>query len=422
MGLAKRHWMEAQDRGWYSGGDQWVCEQCVDEPFLASKVKEASSPEKTCSFCDKIPAAELDVFMEAFMQGVTRRYEDADNEHRYDSETGEYLGNTFDTSDLINWEYGHVFANSEFQEVVCDSIVDKMWTDNDFWYYTPSEALSTGWQRFREAVMYESRYVFWLRKDWQEQDYDEDGVHPAKVLQALSDYVEKHDLYRTLEIGDIFWRARTRTDIEASWGAKDLGTAGREYAKQANRMSPAGIPMFYGAEDADTAVRETLVRTSDTHVSVASFQATRRFTVVDLTGSKLPSLPSEFDVERFAERHRILFLRDFVKDLTKPIRESYEQIDYVPTQILTEYLLKVHEPSGERSIDGLMYTSAVTGKTCVVLDVPHKRCIDRDDEIERFAGDKLHLKMDAASVTTLKIQRDYEPIPPANDDPFAQPG
>jgi hypothetical protein len=418
MGLAKRYMEEVEAQGWYPTGDQWVCEQCVDESFLAGKVREASSPEYTCSFCDESPAAELDVFMEAFMNGVTRRYEDADNEHRYDSETGEYLGNIFDTDELV-WEYEHVFANHDLLEAVRDSIVEKTWTDNDFWYYTPSEALSSGWGRFREAVMYESRYVFWLRKDWQDQDYDADGVHPAKVMQSLSDYVEKHDLYRSVEVGEAFWRARTHTDAEVSWGAKDLGTAGREHAKQANRMSPAGIPMFYGAEDADTAVRESLVRTSDTHVSVASFQATQRFTVVDLTGSKIPSEPSEFDIERFAERHRILFLRSFVKELTQPIRESYEQIDYVPTQILTEYLLKVHEPSGERTIDGLMYTSAVTGKTCVVLDVPNKRCIDRDDEIERFAHDELHLKMEAASLDTFKIRREYEPMPATHGDPFA---
>ncbi|WP_431044806.1 HEPN-associated N-terminal domain-containing protein [Streptomyces sp. P1-3] len=418
MGLAKRHWMEAQDRGWYASRDQWVCEQCVAEPFLASKVKEASSPERACSFCDESPAAELDVFIEAFMNGVTRRYEDADNEHRYDSETGEYLGNTFSTAELVTEEYGDIFVEPEFLEAVRESIIERIWTDNDFWYYTPSEALSAGWDRFREAVMYESRYVFWLRKDWQGQDYDADGVHPAKVLQALSEYIDKHELYRTIEVGKTFWRARTRTGAGAAWGAKDLGTAGREHAKQANRMSPAGIPMFYGAEDADTAVRESLVRTSDTHVSVAAFQTTQPFTVVDLTGSKIPPVPSEFDIERFTERHRILFLRDFIKDLTKPIRESYEQIDYVPTQILVEYLLKVHERE-EGDVSGLMYTSAVTGETCIVLDVPNKRCIDRDDEIERFAQDKLHLKMDAASLSTFKIKRDYEPMSPANDNPFA---
>ncbi|MFD4864603.1 HEPN-associated N-terminal domain-containing protein [Streptomyces sp. NPDC058412] len=409
--------MEASDRGWYSSGEKRVCEQCIDESFLSRKVKDASTPEETCTFCGESPAAELDVLIEAFMRGVELRFEDADNEHRYDSEAGEYLGNTFDTSELVDWEYGHVFANADLQEAVRESIIERTWTDNGYWYYSPSEALSVGWERFREAVMHESRYVFWLRKDWKGQDRDEEGVHPAKIMQALSEYVEKHGLYQTVEMGESFWRARTHADAKVSWGAKDLGTAGREHAKQANRMSPAGIPMFYGAADQDTAVRESLVRTSDAYVSVAAFQATRRFTVVDLTGNKLPVIPSEFDVDRFKERHQILFLANFVKDLAKPIRESYEQIDYVPTQILVEYLLKVHEREGG-GVDGLMYTSAVTGKTSVVLDVPNERCIDRDGRIERFAGSEIHLQMDAASMATFKIKREYEPLPTVSDNPF----
>lgn len=416
MGLAKRYMEQVQDQGWHPT-DKLVCEQCIDEPFLASEVKKVSLPGNACSFCDESPAAELDVFIDAFMRGIALRYEDADNEHRYDSEEGEYLGNTFDTMDLINSEYGHIFVNLELREAVCDSVVDQLWTDNDYWHYSPSEALSAGWERFREAVMYESRYVFWLRRDWQDQDYDADGVHPAKIMKALSECIDEYNLYRTIEVSDILWRARTHTESEVSWGAKELGTAGREHAKQANRMSPAGIPMFYGAEERDTTVREALVRTSDTHVSVAAFQATRSFSVIDLTGGSLPEIPSEFDVDRFSERHRIIFLKEFARDLAKPIRESYEQIDYVPTQILVEYLLKVHERE-EGSVDGLMYTSAVTGKTCVVLDVSNERCIDKCDDIRRFEDEKLHLKIDATSFTTFKIRREYEPLSYTKNTPF----
>lgn len=409
MGLAKRYMEQVRDQGWHPT-DNWVCEHCIDEPFLARKVREASVPGNACSFCGEIPAAKLDIFIDAFMRGISLRYEDADNEHRYDSEEGEYLGNTFDTMDLITSEYGHVFANSEVQEAVCDSVVDQLWTDNDYWYYSPSEALSAGWERFRETVMYESRYVFWLRRDWQDQDYDADGVHPAKIMKELSECVDEYNLYRTIEVSDVLWRARTHTESKVSWGAKELGTAGRQHAKQANRMSPAGIPMFYGAEERDTTLRESLVRTSDTHVSVAAFQATKRFSVIDLTGDSLPEIPSEFDADRFSERHRIMFLKEFARDLAKSIRETYEQIDYVPTQILVEYLLKVHEREEGNVVDGLMYTSAVTGKACVVLDVPNERCIDEGDEIQRFDNEKLHLRIDAESFATFKIRRDYMPL------------
>ena len=37
----------------------------------------------------------------------------------------------------------------------------------------------------------------------------------------------------------------------------DLSSPPLQRAKQPNRMSPAGVPMFYGAEDFDTAFQET---------------------------------------------------------------------------------------------------------------------------------------------------------------------
>jgi hypothetical protein len=418
MGYWKNRAIQIEEQGWAPTDDAWVCEQCVNEPFLAAIVRDAVNESQKCSYCGESPAAELDIFVDAFTQGIFARYGDAAETLPYDSEDGVYIGYTLETDEMVG-EYCHIFREPLFQDAVTDAINDKIWTDLHSWYNSPNDALSAGWERFREAVMYDSRYVFWMRKDWQDQDYDADGVHPARIMQALGEHIDDHGLYRTIEVTDAFWRARTRTETEVPWGAKDLGTAGREHAKQANRMSPAGIPMFYGAEDADTAVRESLVRTSDTHVSVAAFHGTQRFRVVDLTGSRLPELPSEFDVDRLADRYGILFLKNFTKDLTREVRQTFEQIEYVPTQILMEYLLKMHEPSGGGTIDGLMYTSAVTGKTCVVLDVSNKRCIDQDSEIERFAEDKLHLKMDLESLSTFKIKREYEPLPLANNDPFA---
>jgi hypothetical protein len=409
--------MEIEEQGWTPTHDTWVCEHCINEPFLATKVREAAHTEEECNYCGGSPAAALDVFVEAFINGVFTQYGNAEEILPYDNEDGEYIGQTMETPELVG-EYCNIFRDPAFQEAVTDAINDRLWTELYGWYNSPSEALASGWERFREAVMYESRYVFWLHKDWQGQDYDADGFHPARIMESLSEYIDNHDLYRTIEVSETLWRARTHGNVEASWEARDLGTAGREHAKQANRMSPAGIPMFYGAEDKDTAVRESLVRTSDAYISVAAFHASRRFTVVDLTGSKLPTPPSEFDVDRLRERYGILFLKYFVKDLATPSRESYEQIDYVPTQILTEYLLRVHQHEGS-GVSGLMYTSSVTGKTCIVLDVPNKRCIDRDDQIERFTEDELHLKMDSSSVATFRIKREYEPLPPVNNDPIA---
>jgi len=75
------------------------------------------------------------------------------------------------------------------------------------------------------------------------------------MLRRLGELVIEAGLIREFEPGATIYRARHHTLGIAYTRAAELGTAPREVSF-ANRMSPAGIPLFYGAFDADTAVRE----------------------------------------------------------------------------------------------------------------------------------------------------------------------
>jgi hypothetical protein len=76
-----------------------------------------------------------------------------------------------------------------------------------------------------------------------------------------------------------------------------------------------------------------------------------------------------FDPERGGERRPLLFLHQFVKQLSKPARAQFEDIDYVPTQVMTEYLLRIFR-KGE--VDGILYPSALTGDVSAVLSVSNE--------------------------------------------------
>jgi hypothetical protein len=130
-------------------------------------------------------------------------------------------------------------------------------------------------------------------------------------------------------------------------------------------MNPAGIAYFYLAASAETAVAETL-RGDPRKYLVATFRTSAAFPILDL--SALPPLPSIFDAGRQYEREALLFLRDFVRDISVPIaRDGREHIDYVPSQIVSEYFAQVAVgPSGEK-IRGLAWNSAVDGGKNVVL-------------------------------------------------------
>jgi hypothetical protein len=58
-------------------------------------------------------------------------------------------------------------------------------------------------------------------------------------------------------------------------------------------MSPAGIPMFYGATDPDTAFAETAAHSDRPGATAGAFMTSRPCLVVDFT--RLLAVPSTFD-------------------------------------------------------------------------------------------------------------------------------
>jgi len=91
-------------------------------------------------------------------------------------------------------------------------------------------------------------------------------------------------------------------------------------------------------------------------------------------------------------RREIMFLWEFVKDLTAPVHLGDDPLGYVPTQFLTEYLLREL-----RAVD-LLYPSAQTGCAAAVLRVPNERCVDT---APHPGSARLHLVLSPATQQTL---------------------
>lgn len=375
MGIVKDLMIQEDEQGW-SFTDKHVCAGCVDDYALEAAIRTAADPNESCDFCESRPAAELDVLLEAFVNGLRTEFGDADDEGVfYDGREGGYQwGLTWATWDLVG-EFDSVLTGEGLIEAVREAMHDRTWVEVNFAHPRRDEALSASWERFCEAVQFETRYVFWLRRDAEDEEEARwTGEVPAsRILDELGILITRLGLLRLLPAGYRLWRARTHGPGTVEWGASDLGTAPRERATQANRMNPAGIPMFYGAESPETAVREVAVRNQDEWVTVGAFETSRPCSVVDF--SDLPPVPSMFDPSRGSERRPLLFLSNFAAQLAKPARMKYEQIDYVPTQVVNEYLLRIF--SKDNPIVGLVYRSALTGDVSAVIDIPHDRCVDQ---------------------------------------------
>jgi hypothetical protein len=115
-------------------------------------------------------------------------------------------------------------------------------------------------------------------------------------------------------------------------------------------MNPAGIPMFYAAAKEKTAAAETPGKC----LSLGKFQSLRDLRMVNLAG--LPPIPGLFGNASRQERLTIKFLHDFRQDIEQPVaRDKRAHIDYLPSQVVTEYLRA--NRIGNTAVDGIIYRS-----------------------------------------------------------------
>jgi hypothetical protein len=126
---------------------------------------------------------------------------------------------------------------------------------------------------------------------------------------------------------------------------------------------------------------------------------TRILQVLDL--SRLPKRPDYYARQRWSLDH-LIFLEDFVKDISRPVvHDGHEHIDYVPTQILTEYFRYVYEGIDGARLDGIVYPSAQRKRRkSIVIFASHQ-------ELNPYLDDwrlkpKPILELDTASIRRIR--------------------
>lgn len=93
-------------------------------------------------------------------------------------------------------------------------------------------------------------------------------------------------------------------------------------------------------------------------------------------------MPSLFDEENASERPAFLFLRNFAAAISQRIvGDGREHIDYVPTQVVTDYFRRIFKDDGKVRLDGLIFRSSRhEGGQCCVLFVENEHCVDAADD------------------------------------------
>lgn len=314
-------------------------------------------------------------------------------------EGGWQLGPVLDTWDLVDDEIGYVFVSTDLQDDFIESFSQRQWCQRDFYGLRRDRGLEYGWKAFVDYVQHRGRYFFMNRRSQPQEEWPfNNDIKPEDMLGELGRIIDELELVTPIAPGTTIYRGRQHDAKTCIAHANDLGPPPPERA-QANRMSPPGVPMFYGALDTDTVHAEVFdARYSHSPISVGGFVTAREFYVVDF--SKFPGVPSLFDEARRHLRAPSLFLRDFVREVSRPLeRDGSEHVEYVPTQIVTEYLRDVWDDESGRVIRGMLFGSSKTkGGVCCVLFFEQSCCVDLCEGWD--SNDEAWLGLDTASIRT----------------------
>jgi hypothetical protein len=373
MGMAKQWMMEQHEQGWYSG-DGFVCRDCVLDKALATTI-DANVAETACDYCgatsDEPIAADIDVLLEAFATGLYFEYEDPVNQVAYDSAEGGYQ---MDLSTTLDLAIEHEVTENEKVLDALAFCIEHDWVQRDPYALTPHEALAWGWNDFRDYVMHSRRFTFLVPNDERAKRRGHGEIPLEDMLASLASAITDAQLAKQVPAGTSYWRARPHRKTESFSTAKELGSP-PSAAARTNRMTPAGISGFYGASTKKVAVDEVLgYAEADSVLTVARFETSKPMTVVDLVD--LPAVPSLFDPDNRHRRAATQFLRDFAADVAKISNPDDQQhLDYVPTQIVSEYLRYKYDTNGP--IEGLRWRSTKDpNETSTVLFLDNDACVD----------------------------------------------
>lgn len=378
----KRLLEEMQERGWTTAGDGFVCPDCVDDDALAEHLA-AHAEAFRCDYCERSSdapiAAPVDELVAVIHAGLASEYGDANEEGLpYESREGGWQGEVQDAYDLL-WG---TLTDERLLADVSGAMADTIWVQRDYWRLRPHQALAFGWERFCDVVTHRHRFLF---AHVAADPDDPDDLSPIGTLAAVARAILDAGLVRDLPAGTQLFRAQTHSPSERLTGAARLGAPPLEFARTANRMSPAGIAMFYAATDASTAAIEAAsADPNDPAVAtIGRFETLRDLRVVDL--SDPPPPPSLFDSARRAARQPLMFLGGFAGDLSREVRrDGAEHVEYVPTQIVTEYLRDAFDAGPGAPLLGLMYSSARQGGlTNCVLWIANDDACDPEDLSDR---------------------------------------
>lgn len=154
--------------------------------------------------------------------------------------------------------------------------------------------------------------------------------------------------------GTVVYRARKGYYTDE----KELKAPGNDLVIKGGRTNPAGISMLYCAFTVETAISEVRPYKGE-EVTVATLKNSIDLNLVDL--SEIQHITSPFQIEDITSEMGSLNLLYVLEEcLSRPINPNKSEIEYIPSQYLTEYIKSL-------GYDGLIFKSSLGKENNLVV-------------------------------------------------------
>lgn len=376
----------------------WVCASCLKDEFIRG-LCGANGRQLRCCGCDRQEelGAPIDKIAGRIRDNLQRHYE---------PDIGLYPGYELTLSQIVSHAIG--CDNAVVSEAIASILEDEEPAeesgdslDEDSFYY-PGQSYS----RVRSPFDSEEHERWYVVSDWDHVARDlvhgrrffNDGAREfftrllnEAMAATAQEAPDSTAVMRLLPRGAAIFRSRVSKDegqtrLFREQPAQQLGAAPRSVAAN-NRMSAAGVPVFYGSAELETCIAEVRPSIGDT-VVVGQFRTSRTLKLFDFTRLDYRlrhqplSLLDPKHEQRSMDRTLLSYLHE---EIAKPTRSN--DTGYVMTQALTEFI----RYGRLENFDGVVFQSVQrqNGLNYALFDEDERSALQSLDGLSRFPVDIL---------------------------------
>lgn len=347
--------------------DHWVCYVCVKDSHLSDEILSMNQFSQ-CAFCETTREV---IGMESLADRIhdviqnqfeptppypVEWYEPWNAKEGTWEQRGEpaeaFIAETASVSESIASYIANLLSDRYRYRAVKEGGVDPYGCHTLYEERDPSDApFYVSWVAFRKEILTRARFFPNTAEDRLKDIFGD--------LNELRTVDGKPVICEIAPCGPegVFWRARrARTDEELEnilkYPARELGPPPPGLAKGL-RMNATGIPVFYGAGCVTTCLWEIRPPVGS-KVVIGKFEPLRPIRVLDLGALEEVLVgKSHFDPDYVVSRGRAAFLKRLVAEIRRPVMPEDEELEYIPTQFVAEFLAHRSEPR----LGGILYPS-----------------------------------------------------------------